>query len=95
MTKLIITLLVLLALSLPGASQDQKLKLGELSEQMGWVEMRLDGTLRVIIAGFDGENFLDGVYELKPGDPAYTRMLKQVGGLKYGETKPVPNVSAN
>ena len=93
MTRLIVALFVTIALVLPSAGQERPLQVGEPSEYMGWVEMRLDGTLSVVIAGFDGEMFLDGMYELKPEDPSYSKMLERVGGLKYGRNKTCTNLS--
>lgn len=57
----------------------------------GEVTMSDDGSIRYIMNAFSesGEAFgTSGI--AKPGDPNYEDLLKRVGGLKPGQTKPLP-----
>ena len=41
-------------------------------------------------AAFPTDQTEGGLHQFKPGDSGYQEILKMVGGLKLGETKPLP-----
>ena len=70
----------------------------QFRDNIGDVRMAEDGTLfcRYRIESKDGDGNLtaigDGMFTVKPGDPAYRAMLTFLGGMKPGENKPLPRV---
>jgi hypothetical protein len=69
---------------------DKKGKLIELAS-VGSASMEEDGTivLRLAVTGPEGE-VGDGLLRYAPTHPKYAEVLRHLGGLKKGETKPVP-----
>jgi hypothetical protein len=70
----------------PAAGKEAK-----TSNSIGTATLEQDGTLVMQLrAEADGKTIGDSLLRYKPGDPNYQKMLQHVGGLKPGETKPVP-----
>jgi hypothetical protein len=65
---------------------------GKAKQPVGTATMKEDGTIRVVYKT-EGRTGLGAsiVVEYKPTDEEYQKILDQVGGLKVGETKAVPN----
>jgi hypothetical protein len=53
--------------------------------------MKPDGTIVLQLRATDDSGAIgDGLITYLPGDPRYAEVLKHLGGLKPGESKPVP-----
>jgi len=61
------------------------------STPIGVASMRSDGTidLQLRAEGPNGE-VGDGFFTYKVGEPKYQQIIEHVGGLKPGESKPMP-----
>ena len=61
------------------------------TEAIGSAEMAADGTVTMrLIARGEGGVVGHGAYVYPPSHPRYAEILKHLGGLAPGETKPVP-----
>jgi len=52
--------------------------------------MAPDGTITLQLRATGGGAVGDGMIVYRPSDPKYRDVLEHLGGLKPGETKPVP-----
>jgi hypothetical protein len=60
-------------------------------ESIGEATMKADGTLVLQLrAESPGGGAGDALFEYPPDDPKYQETLEHIGGLKPGESKPVP-----
>src|SRR5690242_1208510 len=59
------------------------------AQSIGMARMLPDGTILIGVAAGGGDR-AQAVLELKPGDTQYQPVLDHIGGLKPGETKPIP-----
>lgn len=62
---------------------------GQRQSILGMATMAADGSIVAPIEG-PGPMHTKSVVRLKPGDKEYESFLKHIGGLKPGETKPLP-----
>ena len=61
---------------------------------IGSAHLTKDGLLEVTLRAESDDGAVgDAFFVYKKGTPEYQQMLKQVGGLKRGESKPVPAFS--
>jgi len=60
------------------------------AKSIGMARMLEDGTILVGVPGPGGGDRAQAVLMLKPGDTQYQPLLEHIGGLKAGETKPIP-----
>lgn len=60
------------------------------TESIGSATMKPDGTLVLQLRAQTGETVGHGYFTYAPDDPRYADMLKHLGGLKPGESKPFP-----
>ena len=60
------------------------------SSSVGVATMLQNGTILVGVRGPDPDSALQGVLKIEPGDSPYQQIIEHVGGLKPGETKPIP-----
>lgn len=62
-----------------------------VGETIGSAHLTKEGLLEVMLRA-EGENGMvgDAFFVYKKGSPQYQQMIKHVGGLKRGESKPVP-----
>ena len=69
---------------------------GEVPGTVGVAHLTKDGVLEVTLRaeGGEGENKMvgDAFFAFRKTDPKYNQFIKLVGGLRRGETKPVPGV---
>jgi hypothetical protein len=57
---------------------------------IGVATMLQNGTILVGVRGTNTDSLLQGVLMVEPGDSTYQQLIDHVGGLKPGETKPIP-----
>jgi hypothetical protein len=57
---------------------------------IGSATMAADGTITLHLTRTADGKFAEGVLTYKIGDPDYQDVLAHLGGMKPGETKPVP-----
>jgi hypothetical protein len=57
---------------------------------VGVATMLQNGTILVGVPGPDGDSRAQAVLTVEPGDSTYQPIIDHVGGLKPGETKPIP-----
>ena len=57
---------------------------------IGVATMLKNGTILVGVRGPGPDSPLQGVLMVEPGDSTYQQLIDHVGGLKPGETKPIP-----
>src|SRR5579864_4200509 len=57
---------------------------------IGVATMLQNGAILVGVRGPDAESSLQGILMVEPGDSTYQQLIDHVGGLKPGETKPIP-----
>jgi hypothetical protein len=57
---------------------------------IGMARMLPDGTILIGVASGGSGDRAQAVMQLKPGDTQYQPVLDHIGGLKPGETKPIP-----
>ena len=62
----------------------------EAPASIGTATMDADGTIRLQLVAQGGGAIGDALVIYRPGDPHYDEIKKHLGGLKPGETKPVP-----
>ena len=79
---------VALALPLPGALYAAETARDEKS--IGVATMLADGTILVGVPGPEPGSRARAVLMVEPGDNNYQSIIDHVGGLKPGETKPIP-----
>jgi len=60
------------------------------ASSIGVAAMLQNGTILVGVRGPDPDSSLQGVLMVEPGDSTYQQLIDHVGGLKPGETKPIP-----
>lgn len=60
------------------------------AQSIGMARMLADGTILIGVATGGSGDRAQAVLELKPGDTQYQPVLDHIGGLKPGETKPIP-----
>ena len=60
------------------------------AKSIGMARMLTDGTIMIGVGGSESSDHAQAVLTLKPGDTQYQPVLDHVGGLKPGETKPIP-----
>jgi hypothetical protein len=60
------------------------------AKSIGMARMLEDGTILVGVPGPGSGDRAQAVLALRPGDTQYQPLLEHVGGLKAGETKPIP-----
>lgn len=73
-------------LALPGAALAQPAP----SEPIGTARMLADGTIVLDLLARQGATTGHGRLTYPPGHPDYEMILRHLGGLRVGETKPVP-----
>lgn len=92
------------ALLIPSCAPHEKLEPAHSEERkapsdpaIGTATMREDGTIEMQLraeaeSGYGNGSGIkgDALIKYPPGDPHYAEVLKHLGGLKKGETKPVP-----
>lgn len=62
-----------------------------VSKSIGTAHLTKDGLLEVMLrAEGDGGMVGDAFFVYKKSTPEYAEMMKHIGGLKRGESKPVP-----
>jgi hypothetical protein len=62
-----------------------------VSKTIGSAHLTKDGILEVMLrAEGDGGMVGDAFFAYKKGTPEYAEMMKHIGGLKRGQSKPVP-----
>lgn len=83
--KYFLILILLLCFVNPGCKQQD-------GKSIGTATMKDDGTIIMMLRAEDpsGGAMGDAMFIYKPDDPKYQEILKHLGGLKPGETKPVP-----
>lgn len=59
-------------------------------KSIGMARMLEDGTILVGVPGPGAGDRAQAVLMLRPGDTQYQPLLEHIGGLKAGETKPIP-----
>jgi len=59
-------------------------------KSVGKTTMLQDGTILVGVPGPGPDSRAQAVLEVQPGDTNYQQIIDHVGGLKPGETKPIP-----
>jgi hypothetical protein len=52
--------------------------------------MDADGTLRLMFRSEEPSGIAEALRVVPPGSPDYAKFLKHLGGLKPGESKPIP-----
>lgn len=62
---------------------------GQRKAILGMATMAADGSIVAPIES-PGPTHTASILRLKPGDPEYESFLEHIGGLKPGETKPLP-----
>ena len=62
----------------------------EQPASIGTATMLADGTIILNLIARDRGIIGHGQFTYAPGDPQYVAVLKHLGGLKPGESKPVP-----
>ena len=60
------------------------------AKSIGMARMLADGTILVGVAARGSSDRAQAVLQLSPGDTQYQPLLDHIGGLKPGETKPIP-----
>jgi hypothetical protein len=60
------------------------------ARSIGMARMLEDGTILVGVPGPGSGDRAQAVLTLRPGDTQYQPLFEHVGGLKAGETKPIP-----
>jgi len=65
-------------------------------ESIGTATLQPDGTLilRLRAQGHHGSALGDGVLRYPPGHPDHDMLIRHVGGLRPGETKPFPPLAS-
>lgn len=61
-----------------------------LPESIGSASMAPDGIITLHLRATGGGAVGDGMVVYRPSDPKYREVLDHLGGMKPGETKPVP-----
>lgn len=64
-------------------------------ESIGAATMTLDGTIVLQLRATDGATLGDGLIRYPPSHRDYEKVFKHLGGLKPGESKPVPPFPEN
>jgi hypothetical protein len=60
-------------------------------KNIGIALMKKDGTIQLQLRAESGIGTIgDAQFTYSPSDPNYSKILQHLGGLKPGETKPVP-----
>ncbi len=59
-------------------------------KSVGVAKMLENGTILVGVPGPGDDDRAQAVLEISPGDSTYQPLLDHVGGLKPGESKPIP-----
>jgi hypothetical protein len=59
-------------------------------KSVGMAHMLENGTILVGVSGPDADSQAQAVLMVQPGDSTYQPLLDHIGGLKPGETKPIP-----
>jgi hypothetical protein len=74
-----------------GSAGSRKAAQVEGPTSIGSASMRNDGTIVLMLRATDGTGAIgDAQIVYSPSHPKYQEVLKHLGGLKPGETKPVP-----
>src|SRR3569832_2995132 len=60
------------------------------AQSIGMARMHADGTILIGVSTGGSGDRAQAVMQLKPGDTQYQPVLDHIGGLKPGETKPIP-----
>jgi hypothetical protein len=86
------TLLTAFLLAFPAAALAAENPAGEKStvKSIGVATMLQNGTILVGVPGPDSGLRAQAVLMVEPGDSNYQAIIDHVGGLKPGETKPIP-----
>ena len=66
-----------------------------MSQPIGTATMRQDGTLVMRLQADTDSGAAQMTMRLAPIDPDYAKYVKQLGGLKPGQSKPIPASAAN
>ena len=85
MLRMILSLTMLWLLLAPGSMETK----AELT-YIGSATMAADGTITLHLTRTADGKFVEGMLTYKIGDPGYQGVLAHLGGMKPGETKPVP-----
>jgi hypothetical protein len=83
-----LALMVALASSFSGAAWAAENPDAEKS--IGVATMLQNGTILVGVRGRDSDSRAQAVLMVEPGDSNYQLIIDHLGGLKPGETKPIP-----
>lgn len=78
--------------SLPSADPPPAAQLSDPQGPIGTATMQADGTLILMLRAEDPSGAItgDAMFTYVPGTKDYEDVLKHIGGLKPGESKPVP-----
>ncbi|HEY4264956.1 MAG TPA: hypothetical protein VGM72_06530 [Micropepsaceae bacterium] len=79
---------VVLASSLPGLAWAAENP--QSAKSIGVATMLPNGTILVGVGDTDSDTRARAVLMVEPGDSTYQSIIDHVGGLKPGETKPIP-----
>ena len=61
----------------------------EQVESIGVATMTQDGTITLRLRSLPPGPVAEGTMSYRPGDPQYEEIMRHLGGIKPGETKPV------
>jgi len=79
---------IVLALTALLLSVESPTRTGDI---IGYAEMHEDRSIDLHLRSVECDGTIaEGLVTVKPTDPTYGNTLKHLGGLKPGETKPVP-----